>query len=189
MHAVSRPPVSVLAAAVVLAAGLVGVVRSALPQSSNASAGGSVAGTTSQGGTSMAGMDGMSPDMAIEVTGAYIRQPANRINAAAYFTVYNTSGTPDTLLSVASGAGSQTSVHTETASGMQPSQGGLAVPSHGSLALTPGKGHVMIEKLYGPLLAGQTVNLELTFARAGVVIVTTPIIGVTAPAPSAGSTP
>jgi copper(I)-binding protein len=188
MHAVSRPRVSVLAAAVVLAAGLVGVVRSALPQST-ASAGGSVAGTTTQGGGSMAGMNGMSPDMAIEVTGAYIRQPANRINAAAYFTVHNTSGTPDTLLSVASGAGSQTSLHTETAGGMQPSQGGLAVPSHGSLALTPGKGHVMIEKLYGPLLAGQTVNLELTFARAGVVIVTTPIIGVTAPAPPASGTP
>lgn len=182
MQAVSRPPLSVLAAAVVLVAGLLGVVRGALPQSS-ADASSSVA------GTSMAGMEGMSQDMAIVVSGAYLRQPANRINAAAYFTIYNTTGTADTLLSVASGAGAQTSVHTETAGGMQPSAGGLPVPAHGSLALTPGKGHVMIEQLYGPLLAGQTVNLALTFAKAGVVLVTVPVIAVTAPAPSPAGTP
>lgn len=186
MQAVSRPPLSVLAAAVVLAAGLVGVVRGAMPQSTAAS----TAGTSAAAGTSMAGMEGMSPDMAIVVNGAYLRQPANRINAAAYFTVYNTTGTPDTLLSVASGAGAQTSVHTETAGGgMQTSDGGLAVPAHGSLALTPGRGHVMIEQLYGPLLAGQTVNLAVTFAKAGQVLVTVPVIAVTAPAPSPAGTP
>ena len=136
----------------------------------------------------MAGMANMSPDMAIQVTGAYVRQPANRINAAVYFTIYNTSGTPDTLLSATSGAGARTSVHTETAAGMQAS-GGLPVPAHGNLALTPGKGHVMIEQLYGPVLAGQTVNLQLTFARAGVVLVVAPVIGVTAPAPSVARTP
>ena len=181
MQAVSRrPSLSVLAAVVVLVAGLVGVVRGALPQSNAASTGSPVGGAS---GTSMAGMDGMSPDMAIVVNGAYIRQPANGVNAAAYFTVFNTAATPDTLLSVASGAGAQTTVHTEAAGGMQPSGGGLVVPAHGSLALTPGKGHVMIEQLYGPLLAGQTVNIELTFAQAGVVIVTARVIGTTAPTP------
>jgi copper(I)-binding protein len=134
-------------------------------------------------------MDGMSPDMAIVVDGAYMRQPANRINAAAYFTIFNTTATPDTLLSVASGAGAQTTVHTETAGGgMAQMTGSLTVPAHGSLALTPGKGHVMIEQLYGPVLAGQTVNIELTFAKAGVVVVATRVIGVTAPAPGSTTT-
>lgn len=183
---------SVLAAAVVLVAGLIGVVRGAQPPSGAASGtSGSVGGSVGSTSTMAPGMEGMSPDMAIVVTGAYVRQPANRINAAVYCTIYNTGGTPDTLQSVASGAGAQTSVHTESAGGgMQAgSAGGLSVPAHGSVALTPGKGHVMIEKLYGPLLAGQTVNLELTFARAGVVLVTVPVIAVTAPAPTAKGTP
>src|SRR4051794_22750031 len=98
MHAVSRPPASVLAAAVVLVAGLVGVVRGALPQSTA-----SPPASSSTGGMSM-GMTGMSSDMSIQVTGAYLRQPANRINAAVYFTVRNTGGAADTLLSVTSGA-------------------------------------------------------------------------------------
>jgi copper(I)-binding protein len=173
----------VLAAAVVLAAGLVGVVRSAQPQSTSSST------STPTGSLSMAGMDGMSPDMAIMVSGAYLRQPANRINAAAYFTIFNTTSTADTLVSVRSGAGAQTTVHTETAGGgMAPASGSLTVPAHGSLALTPGKGHVMIEQLYGPVLAGQTVNIELTFAKAGVVVVATRVIGVTAPAPGSTTT-
>ena len=187
MRAVRRPPLTVLAAAVVLLAGLVGVVRSAQPQSTANTAS---VGAPGGGALSMAGMDGMSPDMAIMVTGAYLRQPANRINAAAYFTVFNTTASPDTLVSVASGAGALTTVHTEGAGGgMQPApSGGLPVPAHGSLSLTPGKGHVMIEQLYGPLLAGQTVNLELTFARAGVVIVTVRVIGLTAPVPTPNRT-
>ena len=42
----------------------------------------------------------------------------------------------------------------------------------------------MIEKLYGPIKAGQSVNLQLTFAHAGQLLVTAPVIGVTAPAPT-----
>jgi copper(I)-binding protein len=185
MHPVSRPPASVLAAAVVLVAGLVGVVRGALPQST--------ASASSDAGSSMSGMAmgmlGMSSDMSIQVMGAYLRQPANRVNAAVYLTVRNTGDTADTLLSVATGAGATTSLHSETDGGMQPAVGGLPVPAHGSLVLAPGKGHVMIESLYGPLLAGQTVNLSLTFARAGQVVAIATVIGVTSAAPSPAGPP
>jgi copper(I)-binding protein len=174
----------VLAAAVVLVAGLVGVVRGALPQStaSTADAGSSTSGMTM-------GMLGMSSDMSIQVLGAYLRQPANRVNAAVYLTVRNTGDAADTLLSVATGAGATTSLHSETDGDMQPATGGLPVPAHGVLVLAPGKGHVMIESLYGPLLAGQTVNLSLTFARAGQVVATATVIGVTSAAPSPAGTP
>ncbi|HTZ44189.1 MAG TPA: copper chaperone PCu(A)C [Jatrophihabitans sp.] len=156
----------VLAASLVLVAGLVGLVRGAVPQGT---------------GTSAAS----TPDgPGLVVGGAYVRQPANGINAAAYLTVFNTTGTADQLTAVSSGAGAQTTVHTESAGGGMQDMTTLTVPAHGSLALTPGKGHVMIEQLYGPLLAGQTVNLQLTFAHAGEVLVTAPVIGVTAPAPS-----
>jgi len=166
MHAVSRPPLSLLAAAVVVLVGLAGLVRGAVPQSVASPASSSDAPT------------------GLVVGGAYVREPANGVTAAAYFTVYNPTGTADQLLSVTSGAGGQTSLHTEAADGSMQTMTGLAIPAHGSLSLTPGKGHVMIEKLYGPLKAGQSVNLQLTFAHAGQLLVTAPVIGVTAPAPS-----
>ncbi|MEO9240490.1 MAG: copper chaperone PCu(A)C [Jatrophihabitantaceae bacterium] len=167
-----RPPLSLLAAALVVLLGLAGLIRGALPQSS--------AGAASQPGTSNAD---------VVVGGAYVREPANGINAAAYFTVYNTTDKADTLVSVTSGAGAQTSLHTDSADGsMQDAPaGGLTIPAHGSLSLTPGKGHAMIEKLYGTLKAGQSVNLQFTFGVAGQVLVTAPVIGVSAPAPTAGA--
>lgn len=162
----SRPSVSYFAAAAVVLAGLAGLIRGAVPQAATPSAPAST-----------------SPS--IVVAGAYVRQPANGVNAAAYFTVYNTGDQADQLVTVDSGAGAQTTLHLEAASGsMTLNAGGLSIPAHGSAALAPGKGHAMIEKLYGPVLAGQTVNLELTFAHAGQVLVTAPVIGVTAPAPS-----
>jgi copper(I)-binding protein len=170
MHAVSRPSVSYFAAAVVVIAGLAGLVRGALPQA-----------------TPSATPASDSPG--IVVGGAYVRQPANRVNVAAYFTVYNTTDQADQLVTVESGAGAQTTLHLESASGgMTLNANGLTIPAHGSAALAPGKGHAMIEQLYGPITAGQTVNLQLTFAHAGLVLVTAPVIGVTAPAPSAGAT-
>jgi copper(I)-binding protein len=168
MQAVSRPPLSLLAAAAVVLVGFAGLVRGALPQ------------TVSRATGSVA------QSAPIVISGAYVREPANGINAAAYFTIYNTTGVADSLVSVASGAGSQTSLHTEDAGGdMQMNTGGLTIPAHGSYSLVPGKGHMMIEKLYGPVRAGQSVNLELTFAQAGEVLVTAPVIGITALAPSA----
>jgi copper(I)-binding protein len=173
MPRVSRPPLSLLAATVVALAGFAGLVRGALPVSSATSGSSTISSTSAP----------------IVVGGAYVRQPANGINAAAYFTIYNTTGVPDQLLAVNSGAGAQTTLHLETPGGMQLASGGLTIPAHGSAALAPGKGHAMIEQLYGPIKAGQTVNLELTFAKAGEVLVTAQVIGVTAPAPSAGGTP
>jgi copper(I)-binding protein len=118
------------------------------------------------------------------VSGAYVREPANGVNAAAYFTIYNTTGTPDVLTAISSGAGAQTSLHTESSGGMQHSTG-LSIPAHGSATLSPGKGHVMIEKLYGPLKPGQSVNFQLTFAKSGQLLLTAPVIAVAAPAPTA----
>jgi copper(I)-binding protein len=120
----------------------------------------------------------------IVVSGAYVREPANGVNAAAYFTLYDTTDTPDVLTAVDSGAGEQTTLHTESFGGMrQVSQ--LSIPARGSVSLEPGRGHVMIDKLYGPLKAGQSVNLRLTFAKAGQVLLTVPVIAIGAPAPTA----
>jgi copper(I)-binding protein len=172
MGAVIRPPLSLVAAGVVVLVGLAGLVRGALPQSA---ATGSTSSTVASA--------------PIVVSGAYVREPANGINAAAYFTVYNTTAKADTLTTVIAGAGAESSLHTENPNGaMQLNPNGVTIPAHSHVTLSPGVGHVMIEKLYGPLTAGQTVNLQLTFATAGEVLVTAPVIGITAPAPT-GSAP
>jgi copper(I)-binding protein len=43
--------------------------------------------------------------------------------------------------------------------------------------------------LFGTLTAGQSVNLQLTFANAGPIEVTAPVIAIFAPAPTAAVPP
>jgi len=166
MYAVKRLPLPLVAAVLLTLLGVAGLVRGSSPQaaaSDDAHAG---------------------AQEPIVVSGAYVREPANGINAAAYFTIYNTTSVPDVLTTIQSGAGAQTSLHTDSAGAMQHSAG-LSIPAHGSATLSPGKGHVMIEKLYGPLKPGQSVNFQLTFAKAGQLLLTAPVISLTAPAPTA----
>ena len=156
---------SAFVAAAVAVVGFAGLIRGAVPQA--------VSG----------GLGGAATDP-IVVSGAYVREPASPDVAAAYFTVYNTTGTDDTLISVASGAGESAALMTEDAGGgMQESAAGLRIPAHSSVTLKPGKGHVMIEHLVGTLLPGQYVNLELDFANAGPVNVSAPVIAINAEPP------
>ncbi|MGX7678260.1 copper chaperone PCu(A)C [Jatrophihabitans sp. DSM 45814] len=162
-----RPPLSLIAAALAVLLGMAGLVRGSIPQTTASPA-------------------APAPASSIVVGGAYVREPATDLNAAVYFTVYNTGDTPDVLTSVVTGAGAAASLHSETASGgMTITPAGLTIPAKSSVSLSPGKGHVMIEKLYGPLKPGQTVNLQLTFLHAGQILVTAPVIGLLAPAPTA----
>jgi copper(I)-binding protein len=62
----------------------------------------------------------------------------------------------------------------------------LTIPAKGSVSLATGKGHVMIERLFGTLRAGQSVNIELDFAHAGSVNVVAPVVAVGAPVPIGG---
>ena len=165
-----RPPVLVAVAGVVAVVGLAGLIRGAVPL---AAAGGGGSASSSAG-------------VPIVVTNAYVREPASPDVAAAYFTISNTTGTDDTLISVDSGAGKETALHN---SSMAEMTGGLRLPAHSSVTLSPGNGHVMIENLLGPLQPGQTVNLQLTFAHNIPLIVEAPVIAINAPAPGASTSP
>jgi periplasmic copper chaperone A len=123
----------------------------------------------------------------IVVTNAYVREPAPPTDAAAaYFTVYNTTAQDDTLRSVTSGAGATSVLHSIVDGQMTAAAQGAVIPAHGSLVLSTGQGHV-IEQLFGKLLPGQTVNLELVFAKAGPIDITAPVIALGAPAPGGSS--
>jgi copper(I)-binding protein len=164
-----RLPVPALIAGLLAAAlGVAGLVRGAVPQSS-ASASSTAA--------------------PIVVTNAYVRPPPTPAihTATAYFTIYNTTGTPDTLQSVVTGAGAS-AVLQVISGGQLRVVPGLVVPAHGSVSLGAGTGRALISGLFGTLKAGQSVNLELTFARAGPIDVTATVLAVTAPAPGSSST-
>jgi copper(I)-binding protein len=170
MVVMKRLPLSLVAAVLLTLVGLAGLLRGAVPQQA--------AGSPAPHNSAVSGEP-------MVVSGAYVREPANGVSAAAYFTITNNTDTPDVLRTVESGAGAETSLHTEQGGSMQANSGGLSIPAHGSVVLSPGKGHVMIERLYGPLKAGQSVNFELEFDKNGRLLVTAPVIGVTAPAPTA----
>jgi copper(I)-binding protein len=162
---------AVFGGALVAAVGAAGLIRGSMPQS-----------VASEGPVS-AGQ--------ISVTGAYVRAPVPPTQiAAAYFTVYNTTGRADRLVSVESGAGATSVLHAVGPGGvMSAMPDGVIIPAHGRLILSTGKGHVMIEHLFGRLRAGQTVNLELDFENAGPITVTAPVIAVGAPAPTGPPVP
>ena len=160
-----RVPAWSVAAAVVTVLGLVALARGAMPQSS------------ASGGAA-------SNSPPIVVSDAYIRQPASPDVAAAYFTVFNTTARPDTLTTVLTGAGQESSLMDDAGGAMTALPNGVVIPPRSSVVFKPTTGHVMIEGLYGTLAAGQTVNLELDFANAGAIIVTAPVIGIYAPVPT-----
>lgn len=163
-----RPSWLSVAAVVVALAGAAALARGAMPQAA------ATGGATSN-------------SAAIVISGAYVRQPASPDLAAVYLTIYNTTSTPDTLISVTSGSGEESSIHSEVNSSMVENTTGLVIPAHANVALKPTTGHIMIQKLYGTLTAGQTVNLELDFKNAGAILVTAPVIGIYAPVPAGAS--
>jgi hypothetical protein len=116
----------------------------------------------------------------IEVTGAYIPQPASPQVAVAYLTLHDTGPAGDVLISAATDPVSQTSVMREVATGgnagaMLNVSGDLTVPAYGSLALSPGGYHLMLTDPAARLMAGDHVTLTLMFKRAGAVRVRVPV--------------
>lgn len=157
------PLPAVVAGLAVAALGAAGLVRAAVPSGSD-------------GGTAAA---------PITVTGAFVRAPAPpNEEAAAYFTVHNNTGTADRLIAVVTGAAHESMLHEDAGGRMVPLPAGARVPAHGTLVLTAGQDHVMLEHLVGTMRAGQSVQLTLTFQHAGTVDVTAPVIAPGAPAPT-----
>jgi hypothetical protein len=138
-----------IAGVAVVALGLAGLIRGAVPQS---------AGSPSQSTS------------AIVVSDAWIAAPVPPTQAAAgYFTAYNSTNEAQTLLSVVTGAGESNVLHTAN---MSAETGGVVIPARGRLVLSPGNGHVMITQLIGTVKAGQNVSMQLTFENLPPVAVT-----------------
>ncbi|MCK9897911.1 copper chaperone PCu(A)C [Frankia sp. AgB32] len=125
----------------------------------------------------------------LHILDAYIPQQSSNTEAAAYFTVTNSGGTADTLTAVTSPLAASVTLHTTVASGgaeTMRSLSQLPVPAHGAATLTVGHDHLMLTNPVRRLMKGQEVPLTLTFAHAGAVTVTVPVVGFTGPQPTDG---
>jgi copper(I)-binding protein len=116
----------------------------------------------------------------LSVSNAYVREPADPAEAAAYFTIANQGGADDTLTAVTASTG-RASMHTTNGPKMV-ALSSAPVPAHGSLDFSPGGNHLMIEDP-GPLTPGTTVRLTLTFAASAPITVTAPVIAIADAAP------
>ncbi|NUR29442.1 MAG: copper chaperone PCu(A)C, partial [Catenulispora sp.] len=116
----------------------------------------------------------------LTVRDAYVREPANPAEAAAYFSIGNTGRAEDTLTAVTASTG-RASLHTSNG----PKMVALAtapIPARGRLDFSPGANHVMIDDP-GPLRPGGTVQLTLRFAKSAPITVDAPVIGISDTAP------
>lgn len=115
----------------------------------------------------------------IQITGAYLPQPASPDVAAVYFTVADTGDQADVLVSATSTPAAQASLMSESTSGgaesMTTLTGGLPIPAHGQVALAPDGYHLMLTNPVDPLKQGETVTLALRFEHAGTVTLAVPV--------------
>ncbi|WP_163549083.1 copper chaperone PCu(A)C [Candidatus Frankia nodulisporulans] len=147
-------------------------------------------GSSATTGTSATGVPTATPGTAsadvadLHIRDAYIPQQSSETEAAAYFTVTNTGGTPDTLTSITTPTAPQVSLHTTVSRGGSASMRmvtELAVPAHGTATLTVGHNHAMLEHPVHRLTKGEQVRLTLVFTHAGTVTLTVPVVGYTGP--------
>ena len=112
------------------------------------------------------------------ITAAWARAtPPGVTTAAAYLTVTN-DGAADRLLGASSPAARQVLLHAEVEEhGMQHMRQleGLEVPAHGSVELAPGRFHLMLIDIAGPLKPGEQIALTLHFENAGDVTIDLPV--------------
>ena len=109
---------------------------------------------------------------------AFTPQAAAKVGPATTFlTMRNLSGTPDELVAVRSPVARQVVLTIRSLAGPRTVVGGLAIPAHGTLTLSPFGDDVVLQHP-APFETASTVPLTLTFRNAGTVTI---LATVTAP--------
>lgn len=116
----------------------------------------------------------------IEIVDPWVRATApGAPTAGGFVTLRNTGAAADRLVSVSTDAVAEAQIHEMKMDGdvmrMRQLVDGLALPAGGSVALAPGGYHLMLTQPRAPIVAGQTLRMRLTFARAGAVDVAFPV--------------
>lgn len=121
--------------------------------------------------------------LAVEITEAKARATfALAKTGAVYLSIKNVNTAPITLVSVtvsedvADSAEIHTTVMVEDMLRMQELENGLVIEGNGVTAMAPGKEHIMLLGLKGPLEAGETLALTLHFDDGSNINVTANIV-------------
>jgi copper(I)-binding protein len=126
-----------------------------------------------------AGTDATAPPATskIEIADAWARETPNDVSAV--YMVIKNSGAADRLVSAASSKSPNVQIHETVTEGssmrMQEVEGGIEVPANAEVALAPGGYHIMLMNLAEPVKAGETLDIELTFEKAGVMNLDVPV--------------
>ncbi|MEU1617329.1 copper chaperone PCu(A)C [Streptomyces sp. NPDC005722] len=110
----------------------------------------------------------------LEVSGAYIPQPALADMAAGYFTVTNSGDRDARLTSVTSDLSGDITLHSTDDNRMRRVTS-FTVPAGGRLTLALGGNHLMLTDLEHKPVAGERIALRLHFDDAGTIDVRVPV--------------
>ena len=119
------------------------------------------------------------PVSAMVISKAVVAEPVSQDEAAAYLTFRNETAQEDTLVAIAADLAVQAEVHGTMGEGemrhmmAKPS---VVIPVGAEVKLTPGGDHIMLLKLRKKFVAGDTVTLYLSLARAGAVQLRAPVV-------------
>ncbi len=117
--------------------------------------------------------------------------PPGAPTAAGYLTITNKGSDADTLTAVATPAAATSELHImEVKDGvmsMHPVEGGIEIPAGETVTLAPGGYHLMFITLKHDLKQGEDLPVTLTFAKAGTVETTLPVMPVGSKGPGAGA--
>jgi cytochrome oxidase Cu insertion factor (SCO1/SenC/PrrC family)/copper(I)-binding protein len=113
------------------------------------------------------------------ITNAVVAEPPSQDEAAAYVTFRNETAQEDTLVAVTADLAVRGEIHETMGEGElrhMMSMPNVVIPPRSEVKLTPGGVHVMLMQLRKKVVAGDTVTLLLSLARAGGVEVKAPVV-------------
>ena len=124
----------------------------------------------------------------VMVIGAFARASATpgATSAVVYVTLANHGAAADRLMAISTPAAAMAEVHqSKSADGVTSMDAvpALDLPPGETVAMKPGGLHIMLMGLKAPLKRGETLTLELSFEKAGRIVVTVPVGGVAANGP------
>lgn len=112
---------------------------------------------------------------------AYVRSSTpSSVTGAAFFMLMNESGQDDTLIAATSDVAKKVELHTHTQDDngvmkMSEIEGGVQIAAGEMHAFQRGGDHIMFMGLAAPLKQGDTVDVVLTFEKAGDIAVQIPV--------------
>lgn len=116
----------------------------------------------------------------IEIVAPFSRATLpNAPTGGAYFSLVNTGSEDDRLLSATSPVSGDVQLHEmkieNNVARMRDLPDGIPLPAGQTVTLEPSGTHIMLTKLTGPLIEGETVPITLTFEHAGDITLNVPI--------------